>query len=86
MLSAHEPLLVKDFTQGHHLRPSACFLETLKATSDVLAPLRIVARPIGLIYADRGEGPHCVTGEDYEGLLLLFHQAVRGMNRLAGVR
>jgi hypothetical protein len=40
------------FHPGHHLRPSAGFLDTWKATSAVLAPLRIIARPIGIIYAD----------------------------------
>jgi hypothetical protein len=52
----------------------------------VLAPLRINARPIGLIYADRGESPHSVADEDYEVFLALFNQTILSMNRLAGIR
>ena len=86
VLAAREPLLVKDFTRAPHLRPSAEFLEVWKATSAVLAPLRINARPIGLMYADRGEAPRSVADEDYEVFLALFNQTILSMNRLAGVR
>lgn len=86
VLDAREPLLLKDLTRGHHLRPSVEFLEVWKAPSAVLAPLRINARPIGLIYADRGESPRSVADEDYEVFLALFNQTILSMNRLAGVR
>ncbi|CAI4030161.1 HDOD domain-containing protein [Nitrospira tepida] len=86
VLAAREPMLVTEFARGHHFRPSAEFLEVWKATSAVLAPLRIHARPIGLIYADRGEAPRSVVDEDYEVFLALFNQTSLSMNRLAGVR
>ncbi|MGE3153419.1 MAG: HDOD domain-containing protein [Nitrospiraceae bacterium] len=86
VLAGGDPLLVKDLAQGHHLRPSDEFLDVWKATSAVLASLRVNARPIGLIYADRGEAPHTVTEGDYEVFLALFNQTVLSMNRLTGVR
>lgn len=86
VLAARDPLLVKDLARGHRPHPSVEFLEVWKATSAVLAPLRINTRPIGLLYADRGEAPRSVTDEDYEVFLALFNQTILSMNRLAGVR
>ena len=56
-----------------------------KPMSAIVAPLRVGAKPIGLIYCDRATSCQPVGSQDYQALQLFFAQTTLGLNRLAGI-
>jgi hypothetical protein len=85
LLKRVDPLLVPDFSDqiGRTLKQD--FIEVWKPTSAIVAPLRVGAKPIGLIYCDRIPGTHPVLSQDYQAFQLFFAQTTLGLNRLAGI-
>lgn len=61
------------------------FIEVWKPTSAILAPLRVGAKPIGLIFCDRATSSQPVLSHDYQAFQLFFAQTTLGLNRLAGI-
>lgn len=85
VLKRVDPLLVPHFSDqiGRTLRQD--FIEVWKPTSAIVAPLRVGAKPIGLIYCDRVPDSHPVLSQDYQAFQLFFAQTTLGLNRLAGI-
>ena len=61
------------------------FIEVWKPTSAIVAPLRVGAKPIGLIYCDRVTTSQPVLSQDYQAFQLFFAQTTLGLNRLASI-
>jgi HD-like signal output (HDOD) protein len=85
ILKRFDPLLVPNFSDQMAGTLKQDFLETWKPTSAIVAPLRVGARPIGLIYCDRATSNQPVLPQDYQVFQLFFAQATLGLNRLAGI-
>jgi hypothetical protein len=84
VLKRVDPLLVSNFLDqiGGTLKQD--FTEVWKPTSAIVAPLRVGAKPIGLIYCDRLSSQP-LQSLDYQVLQLFFAQATLSLNRLAGI-
>jgi transcriptional regulator with GAF, ATPase, and Fis domain len=85
ILKRFDPLLVPNFSDQMAGTLKQDFLEGWKPTSAIVAPLRVGARPIGLIYCDRATSNQPVLPQDYQVFQLFFAQATLGLNRLAGI-
>lgn len=85
VLKRVDPLLVPNFSDQKAGTLKQDFLEVWKPTSAIVAPLRVGAKPIGLIYCDRSAGSQPVQPLDYQAFQLFFAQATLGINRLAGI-
>lgn len=85
ILKRFDPLLVPNFSDQMAGTLKQDFLEAWKPTSAIVAPLRVGARPIGLIYCDRATSNQPVLPQDYQVFQLFFAQATLGLNRLAGI-
>lgn len=85
ILKRVDPLLVPTFSDQMAGTLKQDFLDVWKPTSAIMAPLRVGARPIGLIYCDRADSDHPVLHQDYQAFQLFFSQATLGLNRLAGI-
>ncbi len=85
VLKRVDPLLVLNFSDQKAGTLKQDFLEVWKPTSAIVAPLRVGAKPIGLIYCDRSAGSQPVQSQDYQAFQLFFAQATLGINRLAGI-
>ncbi len=85
VLKRVDPLLVPNFSDQTAGTMKQEFIEIWKPTSAILAPLRVGAKPIGLIYCDRATSNQPVHAQDYQALQLFFAQTTLGLNRLAGV-
>ncbi len=85
VLKRIDPLLVPNFSDQKAGTLKQDFLEVWKPTSAIVAPLRVGAKPIGLIYCDRSAGSQPVQPQDYQAFQLFFAQTTLGLNRLAGI-
>jgi len=85
ILKRVDPLLVPNFSDQMAGTLKQDFLEVWKPTSAIIAPLRVGAKPIGLIYCDRATSNQPVLPQDYQAFQLFFAQATLGLNRLAGI-
>ena len=85
ILKRVDPLLVPNFLDQIAGTLKQDFLEVWKPTSAIVAPLRVGARPIGLIYCDRSTSNQPLLSQDYQTFQLFFAQATLGLNRLAGI-
>ena len=85
ILKRVDPLLVPNFLDQRAGTLKQDFLDVWKPTSAIMAPLRVGARPIGLIYCDRAPSNQPVLPQDYQAFQLFFSQATLGLNRLAGI-
>lgn len=85
ILKRVDPLLVPNFLDQMAGTLKQDFLDVWKPTSAIMAPLRVGARPIGLIYCDRAPSNQPVLPQDYQAFQLFFSQATLGLNRLAGI-
>jgi hypothetical protein len=85
VLKRHDPLLVSDFSDQTAGTMKQAFLDIWKSTSYIMAPLRVGAKPIGLIYCDRGTRRQAVLPQDYQAVQLFFTATTLGLNGLAGV-
>ena len=85
ILKRVDPLLVPNFSDQMTGTLKQNFLDVWKPTSAIMAPLRVGARPIGLIYCDRATSNQPVLPQDYQAFQLFFAQATLGLNRLAGI-
>ncbi|UVT19247.1 MAG: HDOD domain-containing protein [Nitrospira sp.] len=85
VLKRVDPLLVPNFSDQAAGTMKQDFLEVWKPTSAILAPLRVGAKPIGLVYCDRATSNQPMHAQDYQALQLFFAQTTLGLNRLAGI-
>ena len=85
ILKRVDPLLVPKFSDQMAGTLKQDFLEVWKPTSAIIAPLRVGAKPIGLIYCDRATSSQPVLSQDYQAFQLFFAQTTLGLNRLAGI-
>jgi len=85
ILKRVDPLLVPNFSDQMAGTLKQDFLEVWKPGSAIIAPLRVGAKPIGLIYCDRATSNQQVLPQDYQAFQLFFAQATLGLNRLAGI-
>lgn len=85
VLKRVDPLLVPDFSEQMAGTLKQDFIETWKPTSAIVAPLRVSAKPIGLIYCDRTTSTFPIQSQDYQAFQLFFAQTTLGLNRLAGI-
>lgn len=85
ILKRVDPLLVPNFSDQMAGTLKQDFLEVWKPGSAIIAPLRVGAKPIGLIYCDRATSNQPVLPQDYQAFQLFFAQATLGLNRLAGI-
>ena len=85
ILKRVDPLLVPDFSDQMARTLRQDFIEVWKPTSAIMAPLRVGAKPIGLIYCDRATSNQPVLAQDYQAFQLFFAQTTLGLNRLAGI-
>ena len=85
VLKRVDPLLVPNFSDQLVGSLKQDFLEVWKPMSAIVAPLRVGAKPIGLIYCDRATSCQPVGSQDYQALQLFFAQTTLGLNRLAGI-
>ncbi|MEK6786205.1 MAG: HDOD domain-containing protein [Nitrospirota bacterium] len=85
ILKRVDPLLVPNFSDQMAGTLKQDFLDVWNPTSAIVAPLRVGARPIGLIYCDRATSNQPVLPQDYQAFQLFFAQATLGLNRLAGI-
>ena len=85
ILKRVDPLLVPNFSGQMAGTLKQDFLDVWKPTSAIVAPLRVGARPIGLIYCDRATSCQPVLAQDYQAFQLFFAQTTLGLNRLAGI-
>ncbi|MDR4464278.1 MAG: HDOD domain-containing protein [Nitrospira sp.] len=85
VLKRVDPLLVSNFSDQQVGTLKQEFLEVWKPTSAIVAPLRVGAKPIGLIYCDRLTGSQPMQPQDYQAFQLFFAQTTLGINRLAGI-
>ncbi len=85
ILKRVDPLLVPNFSDQMAETLKQDFLDVWKPTSAIVAPLRVGARPIGLIYCDRATSNQPVLPQDYQAFQLFFAQTTLGLNRLAGI-
>ena len=85
VLKRTDPLLVPTFSDqvGGTLKQD--FLAIWKPTSAIVAPLRVGAKPIGLIYCDRASSSQPMLAQDYQAFQLFFAQTTLCLNRLAGI-
>lgn len=85
MLKRTDPLLVPSFASQmtETLKPE--FREVWKPVSAILAPLRVGAKPIGLLYCDRLPQSQPLSPPDYQAFQLFFAQTTLALNRLAGI-
>lgn len=86
VLKRVDPLLVPNFFDQMAGTLKQDFIEVWRPTSAIVAPLRVGAKPIGLIYCDRVTTGQPVLSEDYQVFQLFFAQTTLGLNRLAGIR
>ncbi|NGZ97724.1 MAG: hypothetical protein CV089_16650 [Nitrospira sp. WS110] len=85
VLKRVDPLLVLNFSDQKAETLKQDFLEVWKPTSAIVAPLRVGAKPIGLIYCDRSAGSQPMQPQDYQAFQLFFAQTTLSINRLAGI-
>lgn len=85
ILKRVDPLLVPNFSDQLTGTLKENFLDVWKPISAIVAPLRVGARPIGLIYCDHATSNQPVLPQDYQAFQLFFAQATLGLNRLAGI-
>ena len=85
VLKRTDPLLVPSFSDQMSGTLKQDFREIWKPSSAVLAPLRVGAKPIGLLYCDRPEKSPPVSAQDYQAFQLFFAQTTLALNRLAGI-
>ncbi|OQW34428.1 MAG: hypothetical protein A4E19_18380 [Nitrospira sp. SG-bin1] len=85
VLKRVDPLLVPSFSDQMAGTLKQDFVEVWKPVSAIVAPLRVGAKPIGLIYSDRATNSQPVLAQDYQAFQLLFAQTTLGLNRLAGI-
>ncbi|MBH0202832.1 MAG: HDOD domain-containing protein [Nitrospira sp.] len=85
ILKRVDPLLVPNFSDQMAGTLKQDFLEVWKPISAIMAPLRVGARPIGLIYCDQATSNQPVLPQDYQAFQLFFAQTTLGLNRLAGI-
>lgn len=85
VLKRADPLLVPTFSDQPSGALKQDFLEIWKPTSAIVAPLRVGAKPIGLIYCDRASSSQPMLAQDYQAFQLFFAQTTLGLNRLAGI-
>jgi hypothetical protein len=85
ILKRVDPLLVLNFSGQMAETLKQDFLEVWEPTSAIVGPLRVGARPIGLIYCDRATSNQPVLPQDYQVFQLFFAQATLGLNRLAEI-
>jgi HD-like signal output (HDOD) protein len=84
VLKRVDPLLVPNFSEQPAGTMKQDFIEVWNPTSAIVAPLRVGAKPIGLIYCDRPSSQP-LQSLDYQVLQLFFAQATLSLNRLAGI-
>ncbi len=85
VLKRTDPLLVPSFSDQLAGTLKQDFREIWKPTSAILAPLRVGAKPIGLLYCDRSANSQPVLAQDYQAFQLFFAQTTLALNRLAGI-
>ena len=85
VLKRTDPLLVPSFSDQMAGTLKQDFHEIWKPGSAILAPLRVGAKPIGLLYCDRPEQSPPVSTQDYQAFQLFFAQTTLALNRLAGI-
>ncbi len=85
VLKRIDPLLVPSFSDQMAGTLKQEFREVWKPTSSILAPLRVGAKPIGLLYCDRPADRQPVLAQDYQAFQLFFAQTTLALNRLAGI-
>jgi HD-like signal output (HDOD) protein len=85
VLKRVDPLLVPNFSDQMAGTMKQDFIEVWKPTSAIVAPLRVGAKPIGLIFCDRATSSHPVLSHDYQAFQLFFAQTTLGLNRMAGI-
>lgn len=85
VLKRVDPLLIPNFSDQMVGSLKQEFIEIWEPTSAIVAPLRVGAKPIGLIYCDRATSSQPVCSQDYQALQLFFAQTTLGLNRLAGI-
>lgn len=85
VLKRVDPLLVPDFLDQMAGTLKQDFIEVWRPTSAIVAPLRVGAKPIGLIYCDRVTTSQRVLSQDYQVFQLFFTQTTLSLNRLAGI-
>ncbi len=85
VLKRVDPLVVPNFSDQMVGTLKQDFFEIWKPTSAIVAPLRVGAKPIGLIYCDRATSNQPMHPQDYQVLQLFFAQTTLGLNRLAGI-
>ena len=85
ILKRVDPLLVPNFSDQMAGTLKQDFLDVWKSTSAIVAPLRVGAKPIGLIYCDRATSNQPLISQDYQAFQLFFAQTTLGLNRLAGI-
>lgn len=85
VLKRTDPLLVPSFSDQMAGTLKQEFREIWKPASAILAPLRVGAKPIGLLYCDRPANSQPVSPQDYQAFQLFFAQTTLALNRLAGI-
>lgn len=66
VLKRVDPLLVPNFSDRMAETLKQDFIEVWRPTSAIVAPLRVGAKPIGLIYCDRVTTSQPVLSQDYQ--------------------
>lgn len=66
VLKRVDPLLVPNFSDRMAGTLKQDFIEVWRPTSAIVAPLRVGAKPIGLIYCDRVTTSQPVLSQDYQ--------------------
>jgi len=85
VLKRVDPLLVPNFLDQEAGTLKQDLIEVWRPTSAIVAPLRVEAKPIGLIFCDRETTNQPVLFQDYQVFRLFFAQTTLGLNRLAGI-
>ncbi len=85
ILKRVDSLLIPNFSDQMGRTLKQDFIEVWKPTSAIVAPLRVGAKPIGLIYCDRVTTSQQVLSQDYQAFQLFFAQTTLGLNRLASI-
>ncbi|MDF0667863.1 MAG: HDOD domain-containing protein [Nitrospira sp.] len=85
VLKRADPFLVPNFLDRKAGILKHDFIEVWRPTSAIMAPLRVGAKPIGLIFCDRATTNQPVLSQDCQVFRLFFAQTTLGLNRLAGI-
>ena len=85
LLKQTDPVLVEDFTTPLSEPIDPAFLHVWNPGSAIIAPLRVGARPIGMVFCDCGPVPQEIGQKDVQTFQLFYKPMMDCLNRLAGV-